>query len=587
MADPVLRIPIDDAAFKRYMEAFERYQSQLEEQPEKWADANEKVLEGVAANMALADAIGQSVAAAVRLGDTQERNAQRRKREAENSDVEEQRASGWRRKALDHVQELNRSASTAVRSFGGFAAGGKGAGGMFGMIADAGKGLGGDIGAVVSLIGHTLNAGYEINNAVSDKGMFARGIGATIGQQEGFHNNLGRYTNTDQGIDAVMNARGSPDQWWQFNSLGVHGYRGDKSNAQVYGDVLRSQVDLAKRNTHNGVTDWFAADPRGASAFGTTHEDLNRLMKAPDLDKAIKEAIAFKTPLADKQIDAATKSVIAMDNLTTRLTDNTQALTVSLSPQIDKLTSGMDKLIDITGKLYDLLSFNWFGNKGKDSKPPSVAGQIANQALLGPIGGTVANMLGFDPIASVEHLFGFGSGGGKASKSSSKNDVRVYKDMAAYLKRTGLSDAASMGAAAGAIAESHGNPNAYNKNSGAFGIGQWLGARKKGLLAMAARDKVDPHNYYEQLKYLAWELHGGDAGGKAVMGAGSVDAALKAYVYKFMRPQGKHNEHLADAIADVNRGSNVANAANVTVKVQVSAPPGHQTAVSTNSAAKG
>ena len=572
------------------MEAFQRYQEQLKEQPDMWAETNSEVLQGIAANLSLADAIGEAVSAAIRLGDAERRNDQARRKNAQDEDAEQTRASSWRRKALDHVQELNRSASTAVRSFSGFAAGGKGAGGMFGMLADAGKGLGGDIGAITSLIGHTLNAGYEINNAVSDKGLFARGIGATIGQQEGFHNNLGRYTNTDQGIDAVMNARGSPDQWWQFNSLGVRGYRGDKSNAQVYGDVLRSQVELAKRNTHNGVTDWFAADPRGASAFGTTHEDLNRLMKAPDLDKAIKDAIAFKTPLADKQIDAATKSVVAMDNLTTRLTDNTQALTVSLSPQIDKLTSGMDKLIDITGKLYDLLSFNWFGKKSdKPGKSPSVAGQIANQALLGPVGGTIANLLGFDPIQTATDWFGGGGGGGgKDSKgSSSKNDVRVYRDIAAYLKRTGLSDAASFGSAAGAIAESHGNPNAYNKSSGAFGIGQWLGKRKQGLFAMARRDHVDPRNYYEQLKYLAWELHGGDAGGKAVMGAGSVDAALKAYVYKFMRPQGKNNEHVADAISDVNRGSNVVRAANVQVNVKVSAPPGHQTAVSTNSAAKG
>src|SRR5882672_4592188 len=107
------------------MEAFERYQSQLQDQPEMWTDTNEKVLEGVAANLSMADAIGASVAAAIRLGDVQQRNASRRKREAEDSDIEEQRASGWRRKALDHVQELTRSASTVVRSFGGFAAGSK------------------------------------------------------------------------------------------------------------------------------------------------------------------------------------------------------------------------------------------------------------------------------------------------------------------------------------------------------------------------------------------------------------------------------------------------------------------------------
>ena len=157
------------------------------------------------------------------------------------------------------------------------------------------------------------------------------------------------------------------------------------------------------------------------------------------------------------------------------------------------------------------------------------------------------------------------------------------------LKQSGLSDAASFGAAAGVIAESGGNPLASNKKTGAFGIGQWLDARQTHLFEMAARDHADPRDINEQLKFLVWELKGGggETGGKSVRNAKAIDAALKAYVYNFMRPQGKNNEHIADARADVDRGSAVVRAANVNLNVKVSAPPGHQTAVVANGAAGG
>lgn len=380
MPDPVLRIPVDDEAFKRYLELFQRYQTQLEEQPEIWQASNDATRDGVAANLALADAIGQSVSAAIRLGDVQDRNARKRKRERDAENANEQRAASWRRRALDHVQELSRTADTVVRSFGSFASGSRGAGGLFGMIADGGKGLGGDIGAVVSLLGHTLNAGYEINSAVRDKGQFARGIGTSISAQEGFHNNLGAYTNTDQGIDAVMNARNDPRQWAAFSTLGVNWNSG--SNAELYANVLRKQTQLAKRHLDkNGNIKFYETDPLGGSAFGTSHEDLNRLVKAPNLEKAIQEALSFKSPLGDKQTDAATKTVTAMDTLTTRTVDAAQAMTVSLNPAIDRVTDGLNKLANVVNKIVSLLPSSWTsGAGGAASAPAAPVGSITGNS---------------------------------------------------------------------------------------------------------------------------------------------------------------------------------------------------------------
>lgn len=593
MPDPVLRIPVDDAAFQRYLDAFQRYQTQLQDQPEMWEESNAAVRDGVAANLALADAIGASVAAAVRLGDQQARNAQQRERDAQRQDAEQKRASSWRRAAIDHVQELSRTTASVVRSLGGFARDGT-AGGLFGMVSGLGRQLGGSLGGIVNLTGEALNANYIANNAISDKGNFARGIGATISQQEGFQTQLGRYVNTDQGIDAVMNARGNPAATAGFRMLGVDFTKG--SNADVYAETLRAQVRLAERNMDkNGNIRFYATDPRGGSAYGTSHEDLNRLVaadRAGGLEQAIKEAVSFKSP-ADKLIDASTKSAVATDKLATIMTDDTQVSLTTLNAGTNKLTEALTKLSGDVENITSLLSFKWLA--------PNVSGTPAGQEQwardhpwlnmfgIHPSGGARAETPGLSPDQWARDHPTLNSIG---IVSRNAPDVQAYRGMASALRRYGLSDAVSFGAAAGAIAESHGNPNAYNPKTGAFGIGQWIGDRKRALLSMATRDHVDPHDINEQLKFLVYELRGGDAGGKSVLRARSIQEALHAYVYNFMRPQGAHNEHIGDAVSDERRGTTImrsagAGSANVQVNVKVSAPPGHQTAVTANGAARG
>lgn len=584
MPDPVLRIPIDDAAFKRYLAAFQRYQEQLREQPDMWEHANEAVLDGVAANLSLADAIGQSVSAALRLGNVEERNAQRRRKDAQDEDAEQQRSSSWRRKALDHVQELSRTSASIVRGFGSFASGANGTGGLFSGISDIGKGLGGTLGGLVNLAGHVLNAGYEVNNAVSDKGLFARGIGTSISGQEGFQNNLGRYTNTDQGIDAVMNARGSPDQWWQFNALGVDRTKG--SNTDVYGNVLRSQAALAKRFTDaNGVTNWAQVDPRGGSAFGTTHEDLNRLkgLSGTALDKAIQTAVSFKSPLGDKQTDAATKSVVAMDNLTTRVRDSAQAMAVGFDPALDKATKGLTDLAAVAEKIVSLFPSNWNLNDAtptihheSDADRKRAEADPNNPRGKGLWGGLKA--MWNSPWISIDTPGGGGhsayapGGGGRSFKGN-------VADLTSSLEQRGIGATAATGSAGGIIAE--GGGLGMSKN-GAFGIGQWRGDRLKKLFA-----KYGPNpSLDQQLDFLASELKGGDYGGKSVLGASSVSAALSAYAYKFMRPNNFAKDPHDYAADDVRRGTHALTTAGVNVKVAVTLPTGAQAAVTANSTGK-
>lgn len=101
-----------------------------------------------------------------------------------------------------------------------------------------------------------------------------------------------------------------------------------------------------------------------------------------------------------------------------------------------------------------------------------------------------------------------------------------------YLQGSGLSADQASGVAAGIYAESGLDPNAVNPSSGAYGIGQWLGARKAALFAQYGPNP----SLADQLQFLVWELNGGDPGGKAVLSQQTPAATLDAYVRKFMRP---------------------------------------------------
>jgi N12 class adenine-specific DNA methylase len=100
------------------------------------------------------------------------------------------------------------------------------------------------------------------------------------------------------------------------------------------------------------------------------------------------------------------------------------------------------------------------------------------------------------------------------------------------LQERGLSEAAARGVAAGIHAESRSDARAVNPTSGAMGVGQWLGSRKKELVKRyGANPTLD-----QQLDFLVWELNGGDHGGKAVLAGRDENAVLEAYITKFMRP---------------------------------------------------
>ena len=141
-----------------------------------------------------------------------------------------------------------------------------------------------------------------------------------------------------------------------------------------------------------------------------------------------------------------------------------------------------------------------------------------------------------------------GAGAGAPPAATAAGGGRgTFGGIVGRLKAAGIGEAQAQGIAAGIIAESKGDPNAFNGTNGgngAYGIGQWRGARQRELF----RRYGSAPSLDQQLEFLVSELKGGDAGGRSVLQAGDAKSALGAYVNNFMRPGA------AGAAGDLRRG---------------------------------
>ena len=138
------------------------------------------------------------------------------------------------------------------------------------------------------------------------------------------------------------------------------------------------------------------------------------------------------------------------------------------------------------------------------------------------------------------------SAGGAGGGSGPSGTASGGQDIVQFFKSRGYTEQQARGIAAGVIAESGGRHGAVNPDSQAFGLGQWLGPRKKELMRRYGPNPTRA----QQLEFLDWELKGGDHGGAAVRAQSSAGGTLNAYITKFMRPAAG-----AETAGDLRRGN--------------------------------
>lgn len=137
----------------------------------------------------------------------------------------------------------------------------------------------------------------------------------------------------------------------------------------------------------------------------------------------------------------------------------------------------------------------------------------------------------------------------------------IRSAIASFLLSHGIDPNTVAGILAGITAEGGLNPEAFNPTGGgqgAYGIGQWRGARLNALRTMFPGDKG--HISVEhQLEFMLGELRGKDKGGASVLGARDAHGAMLAYLRDFMRPG-------AGLFGDVSRGSHALAGTQITIQ---------------------
>lgn len=172
---------------------------------------------------------------------------------------------------------------------------------------------------------------------------------------------------------------------------------------------------------------------------------------------------------------------------------------------------------------------------------PFEPGPVGDQAHADALTGALRQIVdGAPPIRSVEPMEAT-----PAPPARPAPGTGLHAGIVAGLRQRGFSETQAQGIAAGVEAESRSNYQIVNPTSGAYGIGQWLGSRKRELFRRyGASPTLD-----QQLDFMAWELRGGDHGGRHVLAETDPERVLDAYIRRFMRPA-----EGAETIGDLRRG---------------------------------
>lgn len=129
--------------------------------------------------------------------------------------------------------------------------------------------------------------------------------------------------------------------------------------------------------------------------------------------------------------------------------------------------------------------------------------------------------------------YGPGGGGGVAAGN--------YQSIRSWFLRNGLPEHQASAMAGHIMAESGGRLNNNNHTgggNGARGIYQWRGQRQRNFQRIIGRP-IDGSSMDDQLRFIMWELRGGDPGGPSVLRSRTTEEALSNAIYRYGRPDAR------------------------------------------------
>ncbi|HEX5456198.1 MAG TPA: phage tail tip lysozyme [Candidatus Saccharimonadales bacterium] len=182
--------------------------------------------------------------------------------------------------------------------------------------------------------------------------------------------------------------------------------------------------------------------------------------------------------------------------------------------------SNSDVRAFLNAKTLSAASKAWIGGPGYGFERPADNGPSAQQERLQSAKEMLRKFKGSTGVAPATTATGGGggvccssSGGGSASSgpvvlTGKTNAEKIFNYLIDYAD---LTDKQAAGAVGAMMLESGGNtlnidPTAENPSSHAYGIAQWLGSRKTGLINFANKQEGDKSDLVIQVQYLKQEM---------------------------------------------------------------------------------
>jgi len=278
MTAPILKIPVDDSAFKRFMEAFGKYQENLKGQPEMWKDVNREAASFAALGAAIVTDINNQIEATQQLAEEEAKRQEAAEKAERRLQQLEQDKQDRRQKA---IETMKKSYKTLV-----------------GLAADFAKW---SIGA--GLAGGVMTFGLEhVAGKIGNERREAQGAGISIGQRRAMNLTMQRYYDVNSVVGNVANMQADPSQWATFSQMGVNP-RG-KDPAELSLEVARRAAEMFTKDKGNLAL----AQAQGLTNIFTP-EDLRRLadaLKSGELGRSQQEYGGLKSKFQLSDRDAKT-----------------------------------------------------------------------------------------------------------------------------------------------------------------------------------------------------------------------------------------------------------------------------------------
>lgn len=305
--------------------------------------------------------------------------------------------------------------------------------------------------------------------------------------------------------------------------------------------------------------------PAFASAAAAVWAFLAPILAGPILIAAVVAAIALLYDDVQAFMNGQNSLIGELAKKWPWFGDTVRAVVKNIMASLELLNAGVKDMAEYFIALSQLLVdvFTMGPSKALDKFSEKVRGLFKD--LSGHFGAVV------DGVKGVWHaITGSGpdqeaSDKGHGAPMTSAEQKERGKYIAEKLQKMGWSPEQAAGIAGSILQESGGDANARNKTSGAQGIAQWLGARKKAFEKYAGH-ALEGSTLDEQIAFMNYELTSGteQGAGKRLKAAQTPEEAARIHSQYYERPgaaeaNNARREANAQMIAQAQTQINVAN----------------------------